>query len=299
MLVKSSWWRPLHGDPMGWLLGYDNPAVHYYVLTDLLTRHTDVPAVRDARRNLASNPIAKRLFELHLPDSGWGPTPDAKKATVQATVDHLVLLAELGAPGNDTRIATAADWALEQMQTAEGDYEVPGIFLWALLRFRYDEDLRVRRAVKRAAKYLVARGTPDAPSQRTAWDALPYVWALLQLPDEERSKGVETAIETALAEIERIDWENLPPERLAFGFPHLGEPDMLFALRVLAEARRVTHERVKPGVQVMLQHQNERGRWALLRNHSDRLLVVAEETGPESKWSTLNALRVLAATEIM
>ena len=27
MLVKSSWWRPLRGDPMGWLLDYDNPAV--------------------------------------------------------------------------------------------------------------------------------------------------------------------------------------------------------------------------------------------------------------------------------
>ena len=66
-----------------------------------------------------------------------------------------------------------------------------------------------------------------------------------------------------------------------------------------AEAGRVTRERVNPGVQVMLQHQNERGRWSLVRNHSDRLLVVAEETGPESKWSTLNALRVLSATEIM
>jgi len=110
---------------------------------------------------------------------------------------------------------------------------------------------------------------------------------------------VETAIETALAEIERIDWESLPQERLAFGFPHLGEPDILFALRVLAEAGRVTRERVNPGVQVMLRHQNERGRWPLVRNHSDRLLVVAEETSLESKWSTLNALRVLSATEIM
>lgn len=297
MLFKTSWWRPLKGDPMGWLLDYDQPAVRYQALTDILERQPDVPAVREARAGLASDAVITGLLARQLPDQGWGSPADPATAALAATGDHLVLLAELGAPGRDERIATAADWALDQARTPNGDTVLPGALLWALLKFGYVEDARVRRAVHLAAKSLVARGAPDAPVRRTAWDGLLALWALLQLPASERNRGIEAAIQTALADWDHLDWTTLEPARLQFSFPYLGAPDLLFALRVLAEAGRLTDARYQPALDALVAQQNEAGRWPLTHNHSDRLLVVAESVGAESKWSTLNALRVLKATE--
>ena len=297
MLFKTSWWRPLKGDPMDWLLDYDRPAVRLLALTDILERQPDVPAVREARARLAADSVIGDALARQVPDHGWGSPADPTTPTGQATGDHLVLLAELGVPGRDERVATAADWALDQARQPNGDTVLPGAVLWALLRFGYVEDPRVRRAVHLAAKSLVARGTPDAPVQRSPWDGLPALWALLQLPPAERNRGVEAAIQTALADWDHLDWTTVEPARLAFGFPHLGQPDLLFALRVLAEAGRLTDARYKPALELLAAQQTERGRWPLADNHADRLLVVAEAAGAESKWSTLNALRALKATE--
>lgn len=297
MVVKTSWWKPLRGDPMGWLLDYDNAAVRYQTLTDILERQPDVPVVREARQALAQAPIITGLFERQHKDSGWGSSSAADAPTWTATADHLILLAELGVPGRDERIATAADWTLDQAQSPDGDYDLPGALLWALLTFGYGDDPRIRRAIRRAAKSLVARGAPGAPIQRTAWDGLPALWALLQLPAAERQRGVEASIQTALAEWDHFDWSTVDPARLDFGFPHLGAADLLFALRVLAEAGRLTDERYKPAITLLVSQQTESGRWPLRRNHADRLLVTAEAIGLESKWCTLNALRVLRATE--
>lgn len=297
MLFVSKWWRPLKGDPAGWLLDDDNPAVRYTMLTDVLDRQTDTPVVREARANLARYDLPRRILAARCPDSGWGSPADPATPTWQATADNLVVLAELAARGNDERIATAADWALDQARTPDGDYDLPGAFLWALLRFGYVDDPRVRRASRRAAKSLVARGAPGALIQRDVWDGVPAVWALLQLPESERWPGLEAAIQTGLADIAHIDWASVPVERLAFGFPHLGEADLLLALRVLAQAGRMVDERLQPAVDLLAAQQTERGRWPLARDHRDRLLFPLEAAAAESKWSTLNALRVLRATE--
>lgn len=282
---------------MGWLLDYDGPAVRYQALTAILERQPDVPAVREARAGLAADPVITEVLARQVHDQGWGTPADPTTATRPATENHLVLLAELGVPGRDERVATAADWALDQARQPNGDTVLPGAFLWALLKFGYVEDARVRRAVHLAAKSLVARGTPDAPVQRTPWEGLPALWALLQLPASERNRGIEAAVLTALADWDHLDWTTLEPSRVQFGFPHLGAPDLLFALRVLAEAGRLTDARYRPALDRLLTQQSERGRWPLVHNHADRLLVVAEAAGAESKWSTLNALRVLKATE--
>ncbi len=297
MLFKSTWWRPLKGDPIGWLVDYDNPALRYAVLTDFLERQPDVPAVREARGALGTDPVIIGTLQRFIPDHGWGSPAAPDQPIWQATADHLALLAELGVSGRDERIATAADWALDQARSPDGDYDLPGAFLWAVLRLGYHDDARIQRAVRRAAKFLVARGAPGAPIERSPWDKLPALWALLQTRPEDRERGIEAAIQTALAEVEHIDWGAVEPARLQFGFPHLGEADVLFALRVLAQAGRMTEERVKPAVTLLTAQQNERGRWPLHRNHADRLHVPVEPVGPESKWSTLNALRALKATE--
>jgi hypothetical protein len=206
-------------------------------------------------------------------------------------------LAELGAEGRDERVATAADWALDQARTPDGDYILPGAFLWALLVFGYADDPRIRRAVRVAAKSLVARGSPDAPTRRTPWDGLPALWALLHVPEGDNQRGIDAAIQTAVAEWDHLDWSTLDASHLQFGFPHLGRPDLLFALRVLAEAGRLLDPRYQPAVDALVGRQTERGRWPLARSHADRLPVTAEPVGAESKWSTLNALRVLRSTE--
>lgn len=296
-MITTTWWRPLKGDPMGWLLDYDNPAVRYWTLTNVLDRQPDIPVVREARSILATNPIVQRVFARQQHDSGWGSPATPDQPTWQATADHLALLVELGAPGHDERIATAADWALDQAADADGDFDLPGHFLWALLRLGYAEDPRVRRAVRRAAKYLVERGSPGALIDRSAWDKLPLLWALLQLPQGERNRGTEAAIQTALAELEHTEWAALEPERLELSFPHIGAPDLGLALRTLAQAGRVQEERSIPAVARLVELQGTRGRWPLHHNHADRLLAPLEPVTEESKWSTLNALRILRATE--
>jgi hypothetical protein len=52
-------------------------------------------------------------------------------------------------------------------------------------------------------------------------------------------------------------------------------------------------ERMQDAIDLVLEKQNRNGRWNLEKTFNGRMQVNIEQKGKESKWITLNAIRVL------
>jgi hypothetical protein len=203
-----------------------------------------------------------------------------------------------------------------------------GNMVWSLIRFGYLEDPRVQRGISWLVTYQ--RSDDGAEEELRGWpyerQGHPHCWgytrtrhihtchmgvvkalkALAEISPDRRSKDVENTIER-LAEymlkhhiyrrshnLNRIS----NPNWLKFGFPYLGQTDILEVLEILTKLGH-NDERMQEAVDLVLSKQDEQGRWKLeslpspqetfYRNFSTNI----GQKGSSSKWITLNALRIL------
>jgi hypothetical protein len=78
-----------------------------------------------------------------------------------------------------------------------------------------------------------------------------------------------------------------------FGYPIFYISDMLEILEVLGALGYANHERLDAAYQLLLDKQDEEGRWRLEYTYNGKTWVDVEQKGKPSKWVTLRALRVL------
>ena len=84
----------------------------------------------------------------------------------------------------------------------------------------------------------------------------------------------------------KLDW-------LKFGFPWFYRYDVLRGLLVLTKLSYTRDERMSDALNLLLDKQNQEGKWILESTPSGRMHASIETKGKPSKWVTLNALRVL------
>jgi len=327
----TEWWEPLRGDPMNWLLDWDEPSVRYFALVDIVERPSEAPAVIEARQSIAASPTVRKIFAKQHPD-GWWATPDQiYRPKYRSTVWQLIILAELGVSGQDPRIAQACEFVLQRSMTQEGDFShvpdksriipycLPGNIVRFLLRFGYGDDPRTQLAIRRLAETSLERGWACRHHRNAPclWGALKTLWAFSEIPEAERSSQVEEAIERGVEFFLSQDFAAMGPESKAlthqkplpgrkelkgrvsafewqrFGFPLFYHCDLLFGLRVMTALGRGRDPRLQPAVEIMLAKQDEGGRWIMERSFNGRMQTNIERKGQPSKWVTLNALRVL------
>ena len=114
---RGNWKSVLKADPTGWLLESNNPPVRYFTLKDILERAENDPEVRDARKSIMTAGIVPRILEQQNEDGSWGVPDDFYLgAKYKGTVWNIIVLAELGADGKDTRIRKAAEFILANSQ---------------------------------------------------------------------------------------------------------------------------------------------------------------------------------------
>jgi hypothetical protein len=94
-----------------------------------------------------------------------------------------------------------------------------------------------------------------------------------------------------------IHKRNQPPAEgrfkwLEFGFPLMWNIDALEVLGLLTKLC-YKDERMQEAMDIMISKQNSDGRWTLENTFNGRFLTSIERKGKESKWITLNALKVL------
>ena len=333
----EEWKSVLKSDPIEWLLEDNNPSVRYFALLEVLDKDPNDSEVKEAKGKIMTEGIVPKILSKQKAGGYWEAPQDFYIRTkYKGTVWSFIILAELGADGNDERIRKACEFILENSQDMSsggfayysankggGDRNkiapcLTGNMLWGLIRFGYLNDPRVQKGVEWITTYQrFDDGVEEAP---TGW---PYnigskkgegCWgthtchmgvvknlkALAEIPEEKRTKEVKGPIEQAaeymlkhhiykrshdLNQVGKVEWTQA-------GFPLMWKIDFLEVLLILIKLG-YKDERMQDAIDLLLSKQNENGRWILENTFNGRMQANIELKGKESKWITLNALKVL------
>lgn len=322
-----------NNDTIEWLLEDDNPSVKYFTLVDLLEKSKDDSEVLEAKEQIMKSESVQKIFSKQNPEGYWfEPENFYIKTKYRGTVWNFIILAEIGADGNDKRIKKTCKFILDNSQSKErggfayyslksgggADSKVipclTGNMIWCMIRFGYIDDLQVQRGIQWITKYQrFDDGTQDLPKD---WPYKKYVncfgkhtchmcaaktlKALAEIPENKRSKEVKNTIEKGVEYflVHHIykrshDLSKVSkPSWLLLGFPHMYQSDILEILDILT-ILGIKDKRMQDAVDILISKQNQQGRWNLERTFNGRFLVNIEKKDKPSKWITLNALKVL------
>jgi hypothetical protein len=140
-------------------------------------------------------------------------------------------------------------------------------------------------------------------SKPCAWGAVKVMLAFSKVPERARTPVIQKAIETGLDFLLSRDpgvadyptSYSTKPSRswFWFGFPLFYVTDVLQNLEVLTSFGYGTDPRLSRAIELVLNKQDQQGRWKMEYTYNGKTWVDVEEKGKPSKWVTLRALRVL------
>lgn len=299
----QNWQDFLKSDPLPWLLEPENPSMRYWALADLLDRPAGDPEVEAARAAIAAQPLVKEIFALQHPGGYWGED-ETKPYTAQGAVAALSLLHMLGV-SPDERTTAGCDSFLRFCQNESGGFSLTrtirsGIFpcttgehLPFLVYFGLDDDPRLRASFSFVIADMSTQDALDCgryAHQDCLWGAIAALNGLAVLPADmisAQSQQVVTCLAQALLDAP-YDFAGEHKRWLTFGVPRAW--DLLSALKALAAHGYSGDPRFVPLLRLVLEQQDEQGRWAC---GSVSRTWPLEKRGQPSKWITLDALRML------
>jgi len=297
--------KPLHGDPIPWLLEPGNPSVRYWTLTDIFDRPADDSEVQDAKAAIAQQPLVQALFASQHPSGHWGDD-EAKPYRAEGAYGVLAILAQLGVEP-DERTALGCENILCYSQNECGGFSITkmrksGIFpcttpdaLLLLVYFGYGDDPRVRKAFAYTIKEMLGQKPLDCGRYQhrdCLWGAMQVLHALALLPDDLRSQQSKQAIHYLADALLDYRYDFAGEEKIWLKFAVPRYYDLLYALDALAKHGYSEDPRFASLLEIFLAQQDDNGRW--LKRRGSRTYPL-EKTGQPSKWVTLRSLRVLRA----
>lgn len=323
---------------LDWLLEEDNPSVRYFTLRDILELPEDDSRVVLAQKAVMHNGAVPKILSRQKPEGYWGkPEEFYERSKYKGTVWSFILLADLGANGQDERIGRTVDFLLNISQDAQsggfsclgslangGDREwvipcLSGNLIWSMLRFGYGHDPRVQQGIEWLAATLRCDDRKTEPPKtwpylrHTCWGkhtcmmaVVKTVKALAEIPVDNRSASVQTAIDNGkeFILIHHLFKRSHNLEKIAklswvdFGFPWFWGTDALEMLLILKQLN-CRDERMQDAIDLLLSKQDAQGKWINEHPYHGRMAVTIEQGGQPSKWVTLNALKVLTWVKLM
>ncbi len=324
---------PVNADPTDWLLEDDNPSVRYYALRDILETPEEHSGVMKAKTDIMATGPVPAILQAQDNAGIWGAAKSFYTAKYKGTVWQLIVLAGLGADGNDPRIKKSCEFILENSQDREsGGFSMAtavktgggrhgevipcltGNLTFSLLRLGYLDDPRLQRGIEWMTTYQRFDDGDGAAPQGWPYDKYEICWgrhtchmgvvkmlkALAEIPADKRSANVKKAIEAGAEYmlIHHIYKQSHNLGRVSKpGWKKFGFPLMYQTdvLEILGILARLGYrdERMQEAVDLMVSKQDKQGRWKLESTFNGKFIVDIEEIGKPSKWITLNALRVL------
>jgi hypothetical protein len=304
----SSWRALLRGDPLPWLLEKRDPAVRAATLRTILDRSPRDAELREAQTRAMSSPPISTILRRQDAEGAWNGGNYSPKYT--ASHWSMILLAEYGVDGSDSRVRRGARRILDDLSAGKGGLAwvfgrdhgaacIPGSVIRYVSAAGYGADPRVeplvQRLVRDAKKYDAACWINS--DQPCAWGYARLVWGLAALPEAARTREVERAIRRGVEfllsyRLERGDypapygqshlWRQL-------SFPLFYQADVLFVLRALDAADALDDPRAQSSIAWLLARQDERGRWGGRAPYAARMPSRIDA----SKWVTLQAITLL------
>jgi hypothetical protein len=328
------WKFSLKGDPTDWLLEEENPSVRYFALTDLMERPGNDSDVKKARTEIMATGPVPKILSSQKSGGYWGKPEDFYvRSKYKGTVWNLILLAELAADGNDTRLRNTCEFILQNSQDHEsggfshiiaGDGRggahggvipcLTGNMVWSLIRFGYLDDRRVRSGIDWITKYQrfddgVEKKPLGWPYEKrdSCWGthtchmgAVKGLKALAEIPQEKRTSEIKKVIKNGAEYMLKHHIYKRSHDTRRVSKPEwlkFGFPLMwnTDALEILGILAKLGYkdDRMDDAIDLVISKQDNLGRWKLDAAFTGRYRVNIEQVGRPSKWITLSAARTL------
>ncbi|MGZ7116215.1 MAG: nitrogen fixation protein NifH [Methanobacterium sp.] len=328
----NNWKRYLNAYPVEWLLKEDNPSVRYFTLLDILNKQSNDFEVKEARENIMKYGVVPKILAKQETGGYWGiPENFYLRGKYKGTSWQILILAELGAHGEDERIKKTCEFILKNAQDQEsggfsyisaeegrGDYEkvlpcLTANIVWSLIRFGYVEDERVQKAINWIITHQRFDDRPAKEPDDWHYKMWKKCWGertchaiivkslkiFAEIPENKKTSVMESYIAKGAEHMlnHHIHKRSQPPvsgrfKWLEFSFPLMWNIDALEVLGLLTKLG-YKDERMQEAMDIMISKQNNEGKWTLENTFNGRFQVSIERKGKPSKWITLNALRVL------
>lgn len=333
MQKPDNWKSVLKADPTDWLLGKDNPSVRYFTLTDILDMPPDSSIVTEACDEIMLTGVVPKILDRQEEGGYWGVPRDFYiRSKYKGTVWQLIILAELGAHGDDERVRRACEFIFKNSQDrSSGGFSIQGTpknggnhsavnpcltgnMVNSLIKLGYLEDPRLQRGIDWITTYQRFDDQTDKPPEGWPYDMAYGCWgkhtcsmgavkvlkALAEIPEMKRSLEVKDVISRGAEYFLRhhVHKRSHNPEKvckpgwLKLGFPLMYQTDTLEILWILVKLG-YRDGRMQEALELILSKQDAQGRWPLESTFNGRFQVNIESKGNPSKWITLMALRVL------
>jgi hypothetical protein len=219
----------LSTDLTEWLLEKNNPSVRYFTLVDLLEKPKTDLEVKVAKQNIMKTGVVPAILAMQNKEGFWEEPNCFYTAKYKGTVWQLMILAELGANENDSRIRKACEFILSFSQDLEsGGFAhsanvkkgggrhsevipcLTGNMVWSLIRLGYLKDPRLQNGITWITNYQrfddgiknVPKGWPydrlkaGCLGKHTChMGAVKTLKALAEIPENKRSAAVKHTIE--------------------------------------------------------------------------------------------------------
>lgn len=316
-----------------WLLEKKDPSVKYFTLLRLLNRALTDPEVILTKKELMTTGLIPAILSKQNEGGFWGSPERFYMDKYRGTVWQLMILAELGADGNDIRIRKMAEFILENSQErSEYGFSyrrseksgggiasgvVPcltGNMVWGLIRLGFLDDERVQKGIDWICKYQRADDGVDISPKGPPYDRYEMCWgkhschmgvvkslkALAEIPEEKRNKKTNEKIKQLVEYIllHRIHMKSHEPDKVSRpGWLKPGFPLMYQSdiLEILDVLTGLGYRdpRMNDALEILKSKQTKEGRWKLENSFNGRMIKDIEKKGAESKWITMKAIKVL------
>ena len=326
----------IKSDTLKWLLEENNPSVRYFTLVDILNRDETDLEVINAKKNIMTSKTVTQILLKQKSEGYWETAQKFYTAKYKGTVWQLIILAEFGADKDDERIKCACEFILENSQEmGSGGFSIrggqqggaksgvipclTGNMLWSLIRFGYLNDPRIQHGIDWLTTYQRFDDGESSPPEGWPYDQWEICWgnhschmgvvkslkALSEIPINQRSKAIENTIKQGAEFILKHHIykrsHNLKrvskPGWLRFSFPLMYQTDVLEILGILTKLG-YRDERMREAINLVLSKQDKMGRWKLANTFNGRFQTNIERKDKQSKWITLNVLRVLKRFQV-
>jgi hypothetical protein len=317
-------------DIINWLLEEKNPAVKYYTMNNLTEVSNKELAVAFATVN--EDPIIKSILACQNEDGSWSQKERFYTDKYHGTIWQLLILAQLGANGNDPPIKKSSEFVLEHSQDSETmgfsvemskktGHGLPskvtpcltGNMVYALIRLGYFNDKRVKGAIDWLVKYQtsndgVATTTNFKYSKHDAcfgkhtcfMGVVKSLKAFSVIPVEHRSVKIDMKIaelvEFMLCHHLYRKSHNLnqkaKPGWTRFGFPLMYQTDLLEILEIFSDLG-IIDNRMKEAYDIVESKRQNDGTWKMQNTFNGKMIVDIESKNENSKWITAKAMKVL------